>query len=109
MTTLLDPTVPTGPAARRLTLLERQTEALQMIVQDRPIADVLGTLCRICEDHSSRRVHAAILLVDPVARVLRIGASPSLPDSYNAQVDGIPVHADIGTCARARLRPARSW
>ncbi len=101
MTTLLDPTVPTGPAARRLTLLERQTEALQMIVQDRPIADVLGTLCRICEDHSSRRVHAAILLVDPVARVLRIGASPSLPDSYNAQVDGIPVHADIGTCARA--------
>jgi PAS domain S-box-containing protein len=93
--------IPDNLAARRATLLERQAEVLEMIVQDRPLADVLATLCRIAEDYAGLRSHAAILLVDDVARVLRTGAAPSLPEHYNRAVDGVPVDATLGTCARA--------
>jgi signal transduction histidine kinase/PAS domain-containing protein len=74
---------------------------LELIIRGAPLGEVLAALCRIAEAEAGRPVRAAILLVDAGGRHLRSGAAPSLPDSYTRAVDGVPVSAQIGTCARA--------
>jgi PAS domain S-box-containing protein len=94
--------LPELPAVRSGdTLLERQRQVLELIIRGAPLAEVLGTLCRIAEAEADAPVRAGILLVDADGRHLRAGAAPSLPDDYNRAVDGVPVSPDIGTCARA--------
>ncbi|QSX77840.1 GAF domain-containing protein [Agrilutibacter solisilvae] len=92
---------PTREAASPRTLLERQREVLEAIVRGSPLEDILAALCHIVEAEALRPVHAAILLVDADCGCLRGGAAPSLPDHYNRAVDGVPISADIGTCAAA--------
>ena len=74
---------------------------LELIIRGAPLPDVLAALCRIAEAEAGRPVRAGILLVDASGKHLRSGAAPSLPDSYNRAVDGVPISPQIGTCARA--------
>lgn len=90
--------------ARAAALLDAQRGVLEMIARGDPLRDVLAALCRIVEDQAERAVRASILLVDAHARQLRSGAAPSLPDHYNAAVDGIGIAVGVGTCADAAAR-----
>jgi PAS domain S-box-containing protein len=85
-------------------LLEAQKRALEMIVQNVPLADILGCLCRIVEEQASASVRAAILLVTPDGGHLTTGAAPGLPESYSRAIDGIGISAFVGTCAAAAAR-----
>jgi len=58
-------------------LLERLVNALE--------AQIAGTLC-------------SILLYDPVAQTLHLGAAPHLPDFYNEAVEGLKVGCGVGSC-----------
>ena len=92
----------TGPAvaAPPVSLLVRQRAVLEAIVRGDVLADILAELCRIVEDEAGGQVRAAIMLVDAQRR-LRSCAAPSLPDHYNAAVDGIGAAEGVGTCAHA--------
>ncbi|RMF81300.1 MAG: PAS domain S-box protein, partial [Nitrospirae bacterium] len=52
-------------------------------------------------------MRCSILLYDAEARCLRHGAAPSLPESYNRQVDGLPVGPGMGSCGTAAHRRER--
>src|SRR5262245_61909461 len=47
---------------------------------------------------------ASVLLLDPDGVHLRLGAAPSLPDSYNRAVDGIAIGPSVGSCGTAAYR-----
>jgi PAS domain S-box-containing protein len=85
-------------------LLEAQKRVLELIVQNVPLSDVLGSLCRIVEEQAPAPVRAAILLVTPDGRHLATGAAPGLPESYSRAIDGIAISAFVGTCAAAAAR-----
>jgi PAS domain S-box-containing protein len=56
---------------------------------------------RTVETQSSNHVLGSILLFDAEAKRLRHGAAPSLPDDYNAAIDGIAVGPAVGSCGTA--------
>ncbi len=85
-------------------LLEAQKRVLELIVQNVPLTDVLGSLCRIVEEQAPTPVRAAILLVTPDGGHLTTGAAPSLPENYSRAIDGIAISAFVGTCAAAAAR-----
>jgi PAS domain S-box-containing protein len=85
-------------------LLEAQQHILELIVQGRPLVEVLKALCKVAEERAEGSVRAAILLLDQDGRRLRTGAAPSLPDEYNRAIDGIEVGYEGGTCAAAVAR-----
>ena len=77
-----------------------QRDVLEAVAMDRPLRDI-GTL--ICERVEAMfpEVICSILSVDQDRR-LRPLAAPSLPDHYNAAIDGIlagPSAGSCGTCA----------
>ena len=79
-------------------LLAVQTTVLEQIAGGDPLADVLDTLVRGIE-RLSQGMRASVLLVE--AGCLRHGAAPSLPDAYNAAIDGIEIGAGVGSCGTA--------
>ena len=50
---------------------------------------------------------AAILLLDPDGLHLRLGAAPSLPESYGRAIDGIAL--ELSASAAASFRSAATW
>jgi signal transduction histidine kinase/CheY-like chemotaxis protein len=85
-------------------LLDGQREALELIVQGRPLPAVLGALCRVVEEQAGGTVLSAIMLVDEAGTCLRIGAAPSLPDEYTRALDGVAIQPGVGTCIAAAAR-----
>jgi len=73
---------------------------------NRPLAEVLAHLARLVEAERPGML-CSILLYDPVERCLRHGAAPSLPESYNAQADGLPIGPTMGSCGTAAYRRER--
>jgi hypothetical protein len=74
---------------------------LELAIEDRPLEDTLEALTSIVEKNSSCGVLASILLLDAEGKRLRHGAAPSLPDAYNAAIDGIEIGPDRGSCGTA--------
>ncbi|MGZ6791507.1 MAG: sensor domain-containing protein, partial [Mycobacteriales bacterium] len=79
--------------------------ALELIASEAPVPTVLGAITAWVE-RQTPGVRCTVLLTEAGVprRVLREGASPSMPDSYRAAVDGIPVGSDHSPCAIAAER-----
>ena len=73
----------------------------ELIESHAPLADVLTELVRIVEELSPAGMLGSILLLDDDGRHLRHGAGPSLPDAYNAAIDGIEIGPEVGSCGTA--------
>ena len=86
--------------ADSLDLLRRQTAVLELIAAGTPLPEVLTCVVAALEDliEGSR---CSILLLDPATATLRHGAAPSLPAAYSAQIDGLPVGPEQGSCGAA--------
>ena len=85
-----------------LTAVERakaRTEAL--IASGVPLHETLEELVQIVESLTSSGVLASILILDDDGKHLRHGAAPSLPDPYNAAIDGIEIGPEVGSCGTA--------
>jgi len=83
--------------------LTGQKQVLEMIAKDEPLGDTLNALVKIIEQQS-RDVMGSILLLDKDGQHLRHGAAPSLPETYNAAVDGVAIGPNVGSCGTAVYR-----
>lgn len=83
--------------------LAGQKQILEMIAKGAPLAETLNTLLELIEQQS-RDVRGSILLLDKDGQHLLHGAAPSLPETYNAAVNGIPIGPNIGSCGTAVYR-----
>jgi GAF domain-containing protein len=63
--------------------------------------DVLAELVRSIEAKAQDGMITSILLLDADGQHLRHGAAPSLPDAYNAAIDGIAIGPSVGSCGTA--------
>ncbi|MBD2740274.1 EAL domain-containing protein [Coleofasciculus sp. FACHB-1120] len=81
-------------------LLGSQKCVLEMIARGDGLTSVLNVICCNIEKHSSNML-CSILLVDENRKNLRYGAAPSLPESYNRALDGIPIAPSVGSCGTA--------
>jgi PAS domain S-box-containing protein len=87
---------------RRLeALVDGQSQLLDMISQGRPLSQILDAIIVWVEAQASAGVLASILLLDAEGQRLRHGAAPSLPDAYNAAIDGIAIGPCAGSCGTA--------
>lgn len=91
-------------AAGNETVIEGQKKALELAVHGAPLSAVLDTIVRTVETQSSNDVLGSILLFDAEAKRLRHGAAPSLPDAYNAAINGIAVGPAVSS-GRPGARP----
>ncbi len=87
---------------RTETLLDAQKQSLELVVSGKPLDEILTFLTSVVETQSGGESVAAILLLDDQG-CLRIGAAPTLPDSYNQAIDGLKARADLGTCSAAAV------
>lgn len=80
---------------------ERLCRVLELAISDSPIEETLGELIGIVEFTSRTDVLGSILLLDTDGKHLRHGAAPSLPDAYNAAIDGAEIGPCVGSCGTA--------
>lgn len=86
-------------------LLLAQAQILEMIATGQePLSAVLNRLCQVIESLSNQ-AFCSILLLDESGTLLKLGAAPSFPESYQQiLVTGIPVGEGEGSCGTAVAR-----
>jgi c-di-GMP-specific phosphodiesterase len=80
--------------------LASQQRILDMIARREPLEATLDALCREVESRFPEG-RCSVLIADLKAGVLRHGAGPSLPDSFNEAIDGLPIASGMGACGTA--------
>jgi signal transduction histidine kinase len=88
--------------ARARTQLAGENELLQMVASGRALADVLAALCRFVEDTAGDCICGAYL-IDWSMPAFVNGTAPSLPASFMAPIEGLPVRAELCPCGIAAL------
>ena len=93
-------------ALRRIGTLESgQRGVLELISGDQASqTDILEAITRLAEEHVTD-VRASILLFD--GHAIRPGAAPSMPEDYNALLDGLLIGPAVGSCGTAMYRKER--
>jgi DNA-binding NarL/FixJ family response regulator len=82
-------------------LLDGQRRVLERIASGAPLAESLGTIATLVEQHAEG-VRCSVLLVDQTGERLTIMAGPSLPASYMKEVEAcLRIGPDMGSCAAA--------
>src|SRR5467141_2630814 len=87
---------------RAKTELAGENELLQMVASGRVLADVLAALCRFVEDTAGDCICGAYL-IDWRVPAFQNGAAPSLPASFTATIEGLPVRSELCPCGIAAL------
>ncbi len=82
-------------------LVEGQSQALEMISQGSPLAQILEDIARWVEAQSGDEALVSLLLLDPEGQRLLHGAAPSLSEDYNAAIHGIQIGPAVGSCGTA--------
>ncbi|HWI73728.1 MAG TPA: EAL domain-containing protein [Baekduia sp.] len=72
----------------------------ELIAADAPLGDVLREVVLSIE-RFDERLRGSVLLLDPILRTVHHGAAPSLPASYVAQLEGLVIGPEIGSCGAA--------
>lgn len=90
------------PGQRNERLLEREARVLQAISSHVPLGQVFLEITQGLEALIDDGL-ASILRVEPPG-VLRHGAAPGLPESYNDALDGLPIGPRVGSCGTAAFR-----
>ena len=88
-------------------LLSAEKLMMEMIVQGRPLLDVLSHICLTFEEICNETL-CSILLVDAEGTHLVQGAAPSLPAEYCRAVNGTRIGPLIGSCGTAAYAGKRS-
>jgi GAF domain-containing protein len=78
-----------------------QARIEKLVASGTPLQQTLEALVREVEELSPAGVRASILILDDDGRRLRHGAAPSLPDDYNAAIDGLEIGPEVGSCGTA--------
>ncbi len=83
--------------------LAAQKQILEMIAKSAPLDDTLNALVKIIEQQC-KDVMGSILILGPDGKHLVNGAAPSLPESYNAALEGMAIGPNVGSCGTAIYR-----
>jgi len=75
-------------------------DALKMILLGSPLNEVLTTITRLIEAHSTG-MRCSISLLDEDGLHLRYGVAESLPEAYRSATDGISIGPSVGSCGTA--------
>jgi two-component system cell cycle sensor histidine kinase PleC len=84
-------------------LKDAEQQILRVIVESRPLGDILDLACRTLESVLSGAL-CSVLLLSPDGKHLLHGAAPSLPKAYSAAIDGAPIGPAVGSCGTAAYR-----
>lgn len=82
------------------TLLAAEKRAFEMIVQGKPLPEILSLICTAFEEVCDGAL-CSILVTDAEGKRLLHGAAPSLPAEYSAAVNGTRIGQSIGACGTA--------
>jgi PAS domain S-box-containing protein len=80
-----------------------QSDVLEMIAADAPLADVLASLVLLMEGQADG-LRCSILLLNRDGKHVRHGAAPNLPEAYVKAVNGAPIGPRNGSCGTAMYR-----
>jgi len=92
--------LPTSPSLAQTLPSDAVLDALKMILLGAPLNDVLTTITRLIEAHSTGML-CSIFLLDDDSLHLRYGVAAGLPEAYRAATDGICIGPDVGSCGTA--------
>jgi formate hydrogenlyase transcriptional activator len=92
--------LPTSPSLAQNLPSDAVLDALKMILLGAPLNEVLTTITRLIEAHSSG-MRCSISLLDEDGLHLRYGVAESLPEAYRAATDGICIGPSVGSCGTA--------
>lgn len=84
-------------------LLAGEKNILEMIAAGTHLSAILETLVRLIEEQSPAML-GSILVLGKDEKTLRLGAAPSLPESYNRAIDGLAIGPNAGCCGTAAYR-----
>ncbi|HRD28621.1 MAG TPA: ATP-binding protein [Caulobacter sp.] len=73
---------------------------MTLIATGGPLSTILDAIARYVEAEHPRML-CSILLLDDAGERLMFGAGSSLPDFYNAAIDGIAIGPGVGSCGTA--------
>ncbi|MDP3841384.1 MAG: PAS-domain containing protein [Oxalobacteraceae bacterium] len=83
-----------------------RSHTLELLAGGEPLPVILDAIVRGLEQLKPAML-CSILLLDGERRHLGIGAAPSLPDFYNAAIDGIEIGIGVGCCGTAAFTGER--
>lgn len=83
-----------------------RSRVLELLAGDELLPNILKVIVRGVEKLNPTML-CSILLLDNEGRHLGRGVAPSLPDSYNAAIDGIEIGMGVGSCGTAAFTGER--
>lgn len=83
-----------------------RSQILQLLAEGEPLRGILEALARGVEELNPGML-CSILLVDSEGQRLNTGAAPSLPEAFNAAVNGMKIRAGAGSCGTAAFTGQR--
>src|SRR5580704_18503675 len=92
--------IPTSSSLAQTLPSDAVLDALKMILLGAPLNEVLTTITRLIEAHSTGML-CSIFLLDEDSLHLRYGVAPGLPEAYRAATDGICIGPNVGSCGTA--------
>jgi GAF domain-containing protein len=90
-----------GAAEGAMPVRDVETQVRDIVESKAGLREKLDELVRVVEDATPSGMLASILILDEDGRHLRHGAAPSLPDAYNAAIDGLEIGPEVGSCGTA--------
>ncbi|CAG7645191.1 EAL domain-containing protein [Paenibacillus allorhizosphaerae] len=81
-------------------MIKGHQEVLEMMVNGRPLSDILHKLIRIVETIFADKI-CSIHLVDETGEMLQLAAAPSLPGEYSRSIDVVKIGPGRGACGSA--------
>ena len=82
-------------------ILELEKHLLEQVALDTPIEAILNSVCLMVEQQIGGSAACSILLLEPEGLRVRVAAAPSLPDAYNALIEGAAIGPQVGSCGSA--------
>jgi len=79
---------------------------MTLMATGNPLAEVLDAVALSVEAEAPGAM-CSILLVDDTGERLTLGAGSSLPDDYNAAIEGVAIGPNVGSCGTAAFHNAR--
>jgi two-component sensor histidine kinase len=79
----------------------RQQEILRRVALGGHKDSILADVVQLAEEQTGDGMIASILLLSPDGQHLHLGGAPSLPDAYNAAIEGMKIGPSEGSCGTA--------
>jgi diguanylate cyclase (GGDEF)-like protein len=81
-------------------VVEAHNRIHELIAADAPLTEILNEVVLSIEAYDAR-LRGSVLLLDPILRTVHHGAAPTLSAAYIAQLDGLVIGPEIGSCGAA--------